>query len=61
VKTITITITIAVRRFFAVRKIFLFARDVGRIVDADNVHAMLWSEAGAHDMGNGSGDNPVQA
>jgi hypothetical protein len=42
-------------------KIFLFAPDVSRIVNADNVHAMLWSEAGAHDVGNGNGDNPVQA
>jgi hypothetical protein len=25
------------------------------------VHAMLWSEGGAHDVGNGNDDNPVEA
>jgi hypothetical protein len=43
-------------------KIFsLSARDVSRVVNADNVHAMLWSEASAHNVGNGNGDNPVRA
>jgi hypothetical protein len=34
---------------------------VSRIANDDYVHAMLWSEDGALDADNGSGDNPVQA
>jgi hypothetical protein len=45
------------KKFFSLPR----ARNVSRIVNADNVHAMLWSEGGAHDVGNGNDDNPVEA
>jgi hypothetical protein len=53
--------TITITKTIAVQKIFLFARDVSRIANNDDVHAMLWLEAGAHDVDNGSGASCVRA